>query len=54
MFCKDQLKLPCRKMADKPLITESMKNDRLEFARRYEHWTVEDWKKVMFSNESHF
>ncbi len=34
MFCKDQLKLPCRKMAGKPLIIERMKNDWLEFARR--------------------
>jgi hypothetical protein len=53
-FCKEQLKLPCRKMADKPLLSERMKNDRLEFARRYAHWGVEEWKRVMFSDESHF
>jgi hypothetical protein len=41
-ICHDKLQLPSRKMADKPLINEKMKNDRLE------------WKKVMFSNESHF
>jgi hypothetical protein len=31
-----------------------MKNDRLEFARRYANWGVEEGKKVMFSDESHF
>ncbi len=41
-------------MADKPLLTERMKNDRLKFARRYAHWGVEEWKHVMFSDESHF
>ncbi len=48
---KEQLKLPCHKMADKPLLTGRMKNDRLEFARRYAHWGVEEWKRVMFSDE---
>ena len=53
-ICHDQLKMPSRKMADKPLLTDRMKKDRLEFARRYRHWGVEQWKKVMFSDESHF
>jgi transposase len=53
-WCKDQLKLPCRKMVNKPLLTDRMRNDRLTFARRYAHWGVEQWKKVMFSDESHF
>jgi hypothetical protein len=53
-ICHDKLKLPSRKMADKPLINERMKNDRLEFARQHAHWGVEEWKKVMFSDESHF
>jgi hypothetical protein len=35
--CREKLKLPSRKMADKPLLTDRMKNDRLEFARRYAH-----------------
>jgi DDE superfamily endonuclease len=52
--CCDRLKLPSRKMVDKPLLTARMKNDQLEFARRYAHWGVNQWKKVMFSDGSHF
>jgi hypothetical protein len=40
-------------MSDEPLLTERMKNDRLEFARRYNRWDVEQWMKVMFTYESH-
>ena len=53
-MCLDRLKLPSRKMAAKPLITQAMKDKRLAFAQRYGGWTEEDWKKVMFSDESHF
>lgn len=28
------------------------KRDRLKFAREHIHWTVDDWKRVMFSDES--
>ena len=52
--CLKVLKLPSRKMANKPLLTERMRRDRLDFARRYQHWGVEEWRKVMFSDESHF
>jgi hypothetical protein len=47
-------KLPCCKMVNKPLLTDRMRNDRLTFARRYAHCGVEQWKKVMFSDENHF
>jgi hypothetical protein len=40
-------------MSDEPLLTERMKNDRLEFARPYNRWGVEQWMKVLFSYESH-
>ncbi len=49
-----KLKLPSRVMAKKPLLTKRMKEQRLEFANQYGHWGVDDWKKVMFSDESHF
>ncbi len=53
-FCKEQLKLPGRKMVDKPLLTERMQNNRLKFARQYAHWGVKERECVMCSDESHF
>lgn len=48
------LKLPTRRAAKKPLLTENMKKKRLQFCKKYQHWTSEEWKKVMFSDESTF
>ncbi|KAG0729791.1 Transposable element Tcb1 transposase [Chionoecetes opilio] len=48
------LKLPTRRAANKPLLTEAMKKKRLSFCKRYRQWTPEQWKKVMFSDESTF
>ena len=53
-ICLERLQLPSRKMAAKPLLTQTMKDKRLAFAHAYRHWTAEDWKLVMFSDESHF
>jgi transposase len=36
----------------KPGLTEEMKQARLAFALRHEHWTLEDWKNVIFSDET--
>ena len=33
---------------------EEIRKKRMAFAKAHEHWTVEDWGKVMFSDESHF
>ena len=38
----------------KQLLTQKMKAKRLLWAKKYRHWTKEDWRKVMFSDESHF
>lgn len=38
----------------KPLISKKNKKARLQFAKYYKNWTVEDWKKVAFSDESKF
>lgn len=46
--------LPCRRMAKKPLLTEKMKAKRLAFAIKHKDWTEEQWKTVMFSDESNF
>jgi hypothetical protein len=51
---KAKLGLPSRKMAKKPLLTDRMKPQRLKFASQYEKWTVEEWMKVMFLDESNF
>ncbi|KAG7174711.1 Transposable element Tcb2 transposase-like 7 [Homarus americanus] len=46
--------LPTRRAAKKPLLTEAMKTKRINFCKKYQHWTSDDWKKVMFSDESTF
>src|SRR6185312_10701726 len=38
----------------KPLLRKNHRQARLAFARRYKDWTVEDWKKVVWSDESKF
>ncbi|KAK4304118.1 hypothetical protein Pmani_023923 [Petrolisthes manimaculis] len=48
------LKMPCRRAAHKPLMTERMRQQRLAFCRRYEQWTSEDWRSVVYSDESTF
>lgn len=40
--------------AQKPFLTENQRAQRLEFARAYEHWGVEEWCQVIFTDESTF
>jgi hypothetical protein len=49
-----KLKLPSRVIAKKPLLTQKMKDQRLEFAHQYSHWGIEEWKQVMFSDVQQF
>ena len=44
--------LKSHKPARKPRLTEGMKKKRLSFAKAHAHWTVDMWKKVLFSDES--
>ena len=44
--------LSSRKPARKPLLTKAIKDKRLKFAKAHQHWTSEDWSKVLFSDES--
>jgi hypothetical protein len=53
-LCLKRLELPSRRMANKPLLNERMKQQRLDFAMQYRDWTVDQWKNVMFSDESRF
>ena len=36
----------------KPYLSEKHKKARLEFAKRHKDWTIEDWKKVIWSDET--
>lgn len=36
----------------KPLLRAKHLRDRLEFAKKYADWTVEDWKRVIWSDET--
>lgn len=38
----------------KQLLTAAMMKKRYDWAKLYKGWTVEDWRKVLFSDESHF
>ena len=38
----------------KPLISEATQKKRFQFAREHKDWTLEQWKKVMWSDESRF
>jgi transposase len=38
----------------KPLLKKNHKKNRLNFAKKYRHWTYEDWRHVIWSDESKF
>lgn len=40
------------KPAAKPKLTPTMKKKRLDFAKRHVSWSVEQWSRVLFSDES--
>lgn len=46
--------LRSRRPAKKAKLSAKNVRDRLTFCRKYKNWTAEDWKKVMFSDESTF
>ncbi len=43
-----------RRPMKKQLLTDTMKERRLIWAKQLENWTKNDWRKVLFSDESHF
>jgi hypothetical protein len=38
----------------KPYLKKTHRERRLKFAKKYRNWTVEDWKRVIWSDESKF
>jgi len=40
--------------AKKPFLTDVHRQRRLEFAKKYKSYTIEDWKKVIWTDESSF
>ena len=48
----DEFGLKAYKPAKKPRLTPSMKAKRYAFAKAHQHWTTENWRKVLFSDES--
>ena len=36
----------------KPLLQQSHRQDRLDFALAHQYWTVEDWRRVVWSDET--
>jgi len=47
-----QAGLKAMRTISKPLLNEQHKRRRLDFALAHQHWTVEDWKQVIFSDET--
>ena len=43
-----------RRPAKKPWISKKNVLARMKFAVEHENWTIEDWKKVLWSDESKF
>ena len=48
------LNMPTFKAAHKPLLTRRMVNKGLQFAKKHKYWTVEDWRNILWSDESKF
>ena len=49
-----EIGLPGRRLAHKPFLTERHIAARLEWAQTYESWTAEDWRRVVWSDETGF
>ena len=41
-----------RSLAKKPLLTKRHQKTRLDLAKKYQNWTQEDWRRVLWSDES--
>lgn len=50
----NEIGLKACRPAKKPLLTASMKKKRYNWAKDKENWTIDEWKNVVFSDESKF
>lgn len=50
----NEVGLQARRPAKKPLLSAVMKKKRLMWAKQHREWTANDWKRVIFSDESKF
>jgi hypothetical protein len=49
-----ELSMRARKPGMKPLISKAARLKRLSWCRQYQSWTANEWKRVIFSDESTF
>ena len=50
--CLHRQGLTTQKKIKKPLLTMKHKRDHLDFAYAHQDWQIEDWRRVIFSDES--
>ena len=43
-----------KRPSKKQLLTGAMKRKQVKWAKKYKDWTENEWKKVLFSNETYF
>ena len=48
----NDMEITARKPRKKPLLSKTYVKDRLAWAKKYESWTVPDWERVLFSDET--
>ena len=53
-FWKKEMGLKAYKIRTRPKLTEKQVSDRIKFCKKRKDWTEEDWKNVLFSDESTF
>jgi transposase len=50
----NEMKFESTPTIKRQLLTRKHKQKRVEFCRKYRDWTLEDWSRVIFSDESNF
>jgi transposase len=47
-----KIRIDPRKKSKKPFLSKKHQQERLKWARAHQHWTVDDWRRVIFSDET--